>query len=101
MNRVGGGVERRPELCDHLVLDLPRSLSRAFRSLRNEGEVVMSSIVETATEIRPFHVEIPEEELDDLRRRLAATRWASRVLVADRRAGNSKGPICRLCSEAL
>src|SRR6187401_2046233 len=47
----------------------------------------MSSRVETATEIRPFHVEIPEEQLDDLRRRIAATRWPSKELVADRSQG--------------
>jgi hypothetical protein len=38
----------------------------------------MSSTVQSATEIRPFHVEIPKEELADLRRRLAATRWPER-----------------------
>jgi len=32
------------------------------------------SSVETATEIRRFHAEIPQGEIDDLRRRLAATR---------------------------
>ena len=47
----------------------------------------MSSTVETATEIRPFHVEIPEEQLDDLRRRIAATRWPSKELVPDRSQG--------------
>jgi pimeloyl-ACP methyl ester carboxylesterase len=47
----------------------------------------MSSTVETATEIRPFHVEIPEEQMDDLRRRIAATRWPSKELVADRSQG--------------
>ena len=33
--------------------------------------------------IRPFRVEIPEEALADLRRRLAATRWPERELVDD------------------
>jgi pimeloyl-ACP methyl ester carboxylesterase len=47
----------------------------------------MTSTVETATEIRPFHVEIPEEQLDDLRRRIAPTRWPSKELVADRSQG--------------
>jgi pimeloyl-ACP methyl ester carboxylesterase len=37
--------------------------------------------------IRPFDVEIPEEDLDDLRRRIAATRWPSKELVADRSQG--------------
>jgi pimeloyl-ACP methyl ester carboxylesterase len=47
----------------------------------------MSSTVETATEIRPFHLEIPEEQIDDLRRRIAATRWPSKELVEDRSQG--------------
>jgi pimeloyl-ACP methyl ester carboxylesterase len=47
----------------------------------------MSTTVETATEIRPFHLEIPEEQIDDLRRRIAATRWPSKELVPDRSQG--------------
>jgi pimeloyl-ACP methyl ester carboxylesterase len=47
----------------------------------------MSTTVETATEIRPFHVDIPDEELADLRRRIVATRWPSKELVADRSQG--------------
>ena len=43
--------------------------------------------VETASEIRPFHVEIPEEELDELRRRIAATRWPDRETVDDSSQG--------------
>jgi hypothetical protein len=42
------------------------------------------STPETAIDIRPFQVEVPEEELDDLRRRIEATRWPSQELVADR-----------------
>jgi pimeloyl-ACP methyl ester carboxylesterase len=37
--------------------------------------------------IRPFAVQIPEAELDDLRRRIAATRWADRETVPDRSQG--------------
>src|SRR5512132_4173646 len=47
----------------------------------------MSTTVEAANEIRPFQVDIPDEALDDLRRRIAATRWPSRELVADRSQG--------------
>jgi pimeloyl-ACP methyl ester carboxylesterase len=36
------------------------------------------------TTIRPFQIDIPEEDLDDLRRRLALVRWPSRELVDDR-----------------
>ena len=45
------------------------------------------SAAETGTDIRPFHVEIPEEQLTDLRRRIEATRWPSEELVADRSQG--------------
>jgi pimeloyl-ACP methyl ester carboxylesterase len=47
----------------------------------------MSSTAKTAIEIRPFHVAIPEEDLADLRRRIAAARWPSKELVADRSQG--------------
>ncbi len=47
----------------------------------------MSSTVETAVDIHPFHVQIPEEQLADLRRRIEATRWPSKELVADRSQG--------------
>jgi pimeloyl-ACP methyl ester carboxylesterase len=47
----------------------------------------MSSTVETATEIQPFHFEIPEDKIDDLRRRISATRWPSKELVEDRSQG--------------
>ena len=47
----------------------------------------MSSTVETAIEIRPFQVDIPEEELAKLHRRIAATRWPSKELAPDRSQG--------------
>ena len=40
-----------------------------------------------AAAIRPFQVEIPDQVLGDLRRRIAATRLPSRELVADRSQG--------------
>jgi pimeloyl-ACP methyl ester carboxylesterase len=45
------------------------------------------STVETATEIRPFHVEISAEQIEDLRRRIEATRWPTKELVEDRSQG--------------
>jgi hypothetical protein len=37
--------------------------------------------------IRPFEVHVPDEDLADLRRRIAATRWPGKELVADRSQG--------------
>jgi pimeloyl-ACP methyl ester carboxylesterase len=39
------------------------------------------------TEIRPFRADMSDEAIADLRRRIAATRWPSRELVADRSQG--------------
>ena len=40
-----------------------------------------------ATAVREFHVEFPQDQLDDLRRRLARTRWPAMELVDDRSQG--------------
>ncbi len=37
--------------------------------------------------IRPFHIDVPQAALDDLRRRVAATRWPERETVADQSQG--------------
>jgi pimeloyl-ACP methyl ester carboxylesterase len=47
----------------------------------------MSSSVQTATDIRPLHVGVPEDGLRDLRRRIEATRWPTKELVGDRSQG--------------
>jgi pimeloyl-ACP methyl ester carboxylesterase len=47
----------------------------------------MSTTAETATAIRPFAAEFSEEQIGDLRRRIAATRWPSKELVDDRSQG--------------
>jgi pimeloyl-ACP methyl ester carboxylesterase len=39
------------------------------------------------TEIRPFQADIPDDAIADLQRRIAATRWPSRELVANRSQG--------------
>jgi pimeloyl-ACP methyl ester carboxylesterase len=38
-------------------------------------------------EIRPFHFNVPEEQLADLRRRVAATKWPEQELVSDATQG--------------
>jgi pimeloyl-ACP methyl ester carboxylesterase len=47
----------------------------------------MSTTLEAGTEIRPFRVEFPEEDLADLRRRIAATRWPEKETVSDATQG--------------
>jgi pimeloyl-ACP methyl ester carboxylesterase len=47
----------------------------------------MSSTAETTNEIRPFHVDISDEALADLRRRVAATNWPEKETVGDQSQG--------------
>jgi len=47
----------------------------------------MTVAAETATDIRSFNVDVPQDVIDDLQRRLAATRWPSVELVDDRSQG--------------
>jgi pimeloyl-ACP methyl ester carboxylesterase len=47
----------------------------------------MSSTLESATEIRPFQVDISDEALEDLRRRIEATQWPEPETVADESQG--------------
>jgi pimeloyl-ACP methyl ester carboxylesterase len=47
----------------------------------------MAAAVASAIEIRPFQVNIPDDQLSDLRRRIAATRFPGKELVDDRSQG--------------
>jgi pimeloyl-ACP methyl ester carboxylesterase len=50
----------------------------------------MAVTTEKATDaaaIRPFHIDFPDEALDDLRQRIAATQWPEKETVADQSQG--------------
>jgi len=47
----------------------------------------MPTTVQAPTNIRHFQIDIADEKLADLRRRLAATRWPSAELVTDSSQG--------------
>jgi len=47
----------------------------------------MNSSSAPENEIRPFRVDMPDEAMADLQRRIAATRWPSKELVGDRSQG--------------
>jgi pimeloyl-ACP methyl ester carboxylesterase len=47
----------------------------------------VGSTVDTAIEIRPFHVDVRDGALEDLRRRIAATNWPEKETVADQSQG--------------
>ena len=70
-----------------LSLDRRRLLSTAAIGIAALGTASLfpASAAETAPSeaIRPFRINIPEEDLADLKRRLAATRWPEKETVAD------------------
>jgi pimeloyl-ACP methyl ester carboxylesterase len=47
----------------------------------------MTSTAQTPTDIRSFRVDVPDAMLDDLRQRIAATRWPDKELVSDAAQG--------------
>jgi pimeloyl-ACP methyl ester carboxylesterase len=47
----------------------------------------MSTTVDSVVDVRPFEVDVPDEALEDLRRRITATRWPEKETVADQSQG--------------
>ena len=47
----------------------------------------MTSLVGEEAAVRPFHVDVTEEKLVELRQRIEATRWPTKELVEDRSQG--------------
>src|SRR6185295_11930146 len=64
-----------------------RSSRAGIRTHLPTKEVVMSTTVHSATDVRPFNVDVPEEKLDELRRRINATQWPPDELVDDQSQG--------------
>jgi pimeloyl-ACP methyl ester carboxylesterase len=54
--------------------------------LAGTGNARAAAAAEDAA-IRPFHIDVPEADLVDLRRRIAATRWPEREIVKDQSQG--------------
>ena len=48
---------------------------------------IMTTTVDTADDIRPFHVDTPEKALEDLRGRIAGTNWPEKETVGDQSQG--------------
>ena len=68
-------------------LDRRRLLGTAALSVAMIGTTSLlpsrQAAAATADAIRPFRVDFPEEQLADLRRRIAATRWPNAETVSD------------------
>ena len=74
----------------------PATIGEAFADLKSKTTLKESTMIqasgtqrggEQADAIRSFHVNVPETELTDLRRRIKATKWPEREQVADATQG--------------
>src|SRR5512135_1146923 len=63
------------------------SIKRSIFHLPTQRRTGMDTQTPTATAVRPFHVDIPDEAFTELRRRIAATRLPPKELVADASQG--------------
>jgi pimeloyl-ACP methyl ester carboxylesterase len=63
------------------------------RAEQGDLDVCTSEKPAGATAVRPFRVEIPQPEIEELRRRIAATRWPDRETVDD---GSQGTPLAKL-----
>jgi Epoxide hydrolase N terminus len=68
-----GGISRiaRPALIEYSVAEF------ASRFVRK------GSTMAADTSVRPFRIDFPEDALDDMRRRISATRWPERETVTN------------------
>ena len=57
----------------------------AARLVRDWSPMAVGTTTDLATDttIRPFHIGFPQQALDDMRRRIGATRWPERDTVSD------------------
>jgi pimeloyl-ACP methyl ester carboxylesterase len=77
---TGAGLRVRPTLSRDPIMTKLNTV---------DASAVAPASRETTSEnqIRPFRVRVPDADVDDLRRRLAATRWPTKELVGDRSQG--------------
>ncbi len=73
--------------------NLPAAQAKVASGNRNVQNV---SDAAPETAIRPFHIAVPQTALDDLRKRIAATRWPDRELVADQSQGVKRARLQQL-----
>lgn len=53
----------------------------------NNPQIASAASTADSNAIRPFHVNVPQKEIDDLRKRILATRWPDKETVADASQG--------------
>jgi pimeloyl-ACP methyl ester carboxylesterase len=75
MSAISSSLGRREFLASAAAVGASALFATSARAAGEDGS------------IRPFHINIPDEQLGELRRRVLATRWPERETVADRSQG--------------
>ena len=75
MSATSSSLDRRKFLASSAAVGVSGLFATSARAAAGDGS------------IRPFHVNIPQDQLVDLRRRVLATRWPERETVTDRSQG--------------
>lgn len=75
MSATSSSLDRREFLTSAAAVGVSSLFASSARAAAGDGS------------IRPFHVNIPQDQLVDLRRRVLATRWPERETVTDRSQG--------------
>jgi pimeloyl-ACP methyl ester carboxylesterase len=75
MSAISSSLGRREFLASAAAVGVSAFFAASGRAAAEDGS------------IRPFHINIPEQQLVDLRRRVLATRWPERETVTDRSQG--------------
>jgi pimeloyl-ACP methyl ester carboxylesterase len=77
-----------------LLSSLDHAQADEAETIQKEKTMLQASVTQESKNtgvdqdaIRPFRVSVPQEALDDLRRRIVATRWPTKELVGDRSQG--------------
>jgi Epoxide hydrolase N terminus len=70
----------------------------ALQGTASKAQTAASNSAASAETIRPFQIHVPRADLDELRRRVLATKWPSPVTVKDETQGVQFAPMQKLAS---
>src|ERR1700729_293579 len=82
-------VAKRFDGIEPRKMDILRAVRFSGRTIMSAGSssAARSAVASEGSTVRPFHVNVPEAELTELRRRIDATKWPERETVTDASQG--------------
>jgi pimeloyl-ACP methyl ester carboxylesterase len=96
MSITNSSIRRRDFIASSLIGAIGLGLPVAANAASAQAPEIKGSLPDD-TSIRPFQINVPESAVEDLRRRLYATRWPDRETVADASQGVQLARLRALC----